>query len=275
MAGALHAKGMKCLPGIGVFLMGLALLQACASPAERLRGRADGLGLSHQILSANGFALEAFHKTGAKDKAALHVYLEGDGLAWASLNQVAADPTPRNPLMLKLMAQDGAPSLYVGRPCYNGHAEDPGCSPLLWTHRRFAPEVVESMAEALRVFLRGKAHSGLVFLGHSGGGALALLLASRFPETLAVVTVAGNADINAWADHHGYSRLQGSLNPADFPAGAFPEFHYLGGKDQNIPPTLFLPILKKRPNARVETFAGFDHVCCWESVWPEILSRLP
>lgn len=237
--------------------------------------RAEALGLSPVSLVGNGFALEAFAKAGSIGKGILHVYLEGDGLAWVSPNRVATDPTPRNPLMLKLMAQDGHSSLYLGRPCYNGHAQDPACSPLLWTHRRFAPEVVDAMAQALRGYMGGHAFTGLVFLGHSGGGALALLLAPRFSESQAVLTVAANADINAWADFHGYSRLQGSLNPADFPAGAFAEFHFLGGKDQVIPPALVLPILEKRPNARVDTIAEFDHVCCWESVWPEILSRLP
>ena len=261
--------------GIAAALLALSLLQACASPAERLRSRADAMGFSHQTLHANGFALEAFSNTGSKPGPVLHVYLEGDGRPWASLNRVSADPTTRNPLMLNLMALDRKPSLYLGRPCYNGHAQDGGCSPLLWTHRRFSPEVVGSMADALEAFLRGRGPSGLVFIGHSGGGALALLLASHFPQTLAVLTVAGNADITAWADLHGYSRLQGSLNPADYPSVGFAEYHYLGGQDPIIPPSLFLPVLRQRPNAQVTTLPGFDHVCCWESVWPEILSRLP
>jgi len=260
---------------LNLCLLGLALLQACASPAQRLQGRADELGFKHQTLNAHGYTLEAYTQSVLQAGGVWHVYLEGDGLPWARPNQVASDPTPRNPLMLNLMAQDHAASVYLGRPCYNGHEHDPGCTPLLWTHRRFGPEVVESMAQALRIFLHGVKPRGLVFLGHSGGGTLALLLASRFPETLAVLTVAGNTDIQAWADLHGYSRLQGSLNPADFPAGAFAEWHYLGSKDAVIPPSVFAPILKRRPNAQVETFTGFDHVCCWESVWPEILARLP
>jgi len=256
-------------------LLGLALLQACASPGERLRGRALDLGFSARTLTANGFALEAFASREGQRQGPLHVYLEGDGLAWADANHVSADPTPRNPLMLDLMALDGSPSLYLGRPCYNGHAEDAGCSPLLWTNRRYGPEVVESMARALRAYLSGQRGRGVVFLGHSGGGALALLLASHFPETQSVVTLAANADIDLWADHHDYSRLQGSLNPADFPAGGHPEFHYLGGKDKNIPPALLMPVLEKRPGAQARVIAEFDHVCCWKSVWTEILARLP
>jgi len=252
-----------------------ALLQACASPAERLLRRGGELGYARQTLSSQDFQLEAFYKAGRPSANVLHVYLEGDGLPWASPTQVSADPTPRNPLMLELMRQDNAPSLYLGRPCHNGHAQDPGCSPLSWTHRRYAPEVVDAMAEALAGFLRQHPHAGLVFLGHSGGGALALLLAPRFPSTLAALTLAGNADIERWARHHGYSRLQGSLNPADFAEGRFPEIHYLGGKDTIVPAALLRPELQKRRNARIETVAEFDHVCCWDALWPKILADLP
>jgi hypothetical protein len=252
-----------------------ALLQSCASPAEHLFKRAAEWGFARRTLWGNGFQLEAFFKAGSGSAAVLHVYLEGDGLPWASLSRVSADPTPRNPLMLGLMRLDPSPSLYLGRPCYNGRAEDAGCSPLLWTYRRYAPEVVESMAQALAGFLRERPHGGLVFIGHSGGGALALLLARRFAATRAAATLAGNTDIDVWADHHGYSRLQGSLNPADVVDGEFPEIHYLAEKDEVIPPALFLPVLQKRRNARIATVPGLDHACCWASPWPSILKNLP
>ncbi len=260
---------------LAVVLNLAVLLPSCASPARRLLDQGEALGFAHRVLIADGFRLEAFFKQGVDRVDVLHVYLEGDGVPWAAFDRVSTEPTPRNPVMLRLMAKDQAPSLYLGRPCYNGHARDPGCSPLLWTHRRYAPEVVEVMAAALDGFLREHPHPGLVFLGHSGGGALALLLAQLFPATRAVVTAAANADIDVWADLHDYSRLQGSLNPANFPGGKFPEFHYLGEKDETVPPHVFEPVLGRRPNARVETVEGFDHVCCWEALWPKILAHLP
>jgi len=250
-----------------------ALLPSCASPTERLLRLGEESGFAHKTLAGKGFRLEAFAKGGRGE--VLHVYLEGDGLPWASFDQISADPTPRHPLMLELMRQDRSPALYLGRPCYNGHAQDPGCSPWLWTHGRYGAEVVESMAAALAGFLLENPRGGLVFLGHSGGGALALLLAQRFPETLAVLTLAGNTDIDVWADLHHYSRLRGSLNPANFAGGAFPEIHYLGENDATIPPALFRPLLGKRRTARIVTVAGFDHVCCWDALWPKILHDVP
>jgi hypothetical protein len=270
-AGAWLARAPRLLACLAVF----ALLQACASPSERLLRRGSEMGFSRQILPGNDFQIESFYQAVPDSKQVLHVYVEGDGLPWASLNQVSADPTPGLPLMLELMRRDKSPSLYLGRPCYNGHAQDPGCSPLLWTHRRYAPEIVESMAQALTFFLRRHPYPGLVFLGHSGGGTLALLLAQRFPSTLATLSLAGNTDIDVWADYHGYSRLEGSLNPADFADSLTPEIHFLGGKDQAIPPALFIPVLQKRRNAKIETVPIFDHVCCWESVWSKLLAEVP
>ena len=61
--------------------------------------------------------------------ATLHVYLEGDGRPWLDGGtRVAADPTPRDALALRLMQRDGSPSLYLGRPCHF-IADDPHCAP--------------------------------------------------------------------------------------------------------------------------------------------------
>lgn len=255
----------------GVWLAGLV---ACATPAERVRREAAVLGLTAHTLHVNGFSVETFSRGEAASRASLHVYLEGDGVPWASLYRISPDPTPRTPLMLRMMRLDPAPALYLGRPCYYGHANDDGCSPLLWTQRRYAPEIVATMTQALRQVLAGQ-RRGLVFFGHSGGGALALLLARQFAETQAVVTFAGNLDIDRWADWHGYSRLQGSLNPAHDTGGAYAEWHYLGGQDTVMPPALLLPVLQTRQGAHIKVIADFSHGCCWESVLPEILPQLP
>lgn len=266
---------VRCAQARAAVGLVLILLQACATPAQLLRREAANLGFAPLTLTGNGFRLTAFYKASAHPGQVLHVYLEGDGLPWWSRTRVASDPTPRNPLMLRLMAMDETPSLYLGRPCYNGHAQDPGCTPLLWTHRRYAPEVVGSMAAALWAFLQKNPHTGLTFFGHSGGGALALLLAGRFRATEAVITLAGNLDIDAWADYHGYSRLEGSLNPAHSQSTGFREFHYLGEKDERVPPSVFLPLLEKRRNAHVTVVQNIEHGCCWESLWPEMLHALP
>lgn len=253
---------------------GLFLLHACATRTESLRREAAALGYLGYELPGNAYRLSAFFKPAATKSRTLHVYLEGDGQPWASRYRVAADPTPGNPVMLRLMAEDPCPALYLGRPCYMGHAGDPGCSPLVWTHRRYAPEIIDAMAVALRQFMRDGGYLGPTFMGHSGGGALALLLAERFPGTRAVVTLGANLDIDAWASHHGYTLLEGSLNPAHAVNSGHREFHYYGDRDKTTPPELFESVVAKRPHARLVAVPGYDHHCCWERLWPEILRML-
>ena len=119
------------------------------------------------------------HERPEGTQGALHVYIEGDGTPYVARYDVAADPTPRHPLMLQLMTLDPASSVYVGRPCYFGLANDPSCTPRDWTLDRFSPRIVDSMARVIEQMRTGRETDAIELYGHSGGGALAVLLAER------------------------------------------------------------------------------------------------
>jgi pimeloyl-ACP methyl ester carboxylesterase len=129
------------------------------------------------------------------------------------------------------------------------------------------------MAQVLRERLQYEGVKELVLFGHSGGGVLAVLLASRLPQTRAVVTIGANLDIDAWTDMHGYSRLGESLNPAVEPVldSSIAQLHLIGGRDRNVPPRLLQPYLIRQPDAQVVVMPGYDHVCCWRDLWPKVL----
>ena len=262
-------------------------LVACAGPTDRLRAFAAERGFERRTLVADGFSLTVFENavsagrpghpsdTGPGDVPGdiLHVYLEGDGTPWMYRVLVTPDPTPRRPLMLGLMALDRMPAVYLGRPCYNGASRDVGCDSVLWTSGRYSTAVVDSMAEAVRALLRRHRVGAVRLFGHSGGGALALLLAARVPETVDVVTIAGNLDPDAWTAHHGYTPLRESLNPAREPplAAGVAQWHLVGGEDTVVPPALVRPFVERQPNASGALFPSFGHGCCWARIWPGVL----
>lgn len=252
----------------------LSAVTACGSPAAKLYAQAEQLNLQTLELPGGAYRLAAFYKPGQAGDLTLHVYLEGDGRPWQQGRWPAADPTTRSSLMLPLLALDTKPALYLGRPCYNGRAADPGCEAKLWTSARYGEAVVGAMAAALDGFRAARGFRRLVLMGHSGGGGLAMLLAGRLPQTSAIVTLAGNYDIDIWAEHHHYLPLHESLNPARQPETGIPEWHFLAERDQTVPPDLFLAALLRRPRAHVEVIPAIDHHDGWRKLWPQILNRI-
>jgi pimeloyl-ACP methyl ester carboxylesterase len=256
------------LAALGLF----ALASGCRSASERFLGLAADRGLRAEVVTGAGFRhLVLSHERAAG--AILHVYLDGDGVPWLG-GHPAVDPTARDPLVLDLLTLDPGSAVYLGRPCYHGFGAEPLCSPALWTSARYSEAVVTSMVAAVRRILDARGAERVVWLGYSGGGVLAVLLAARMPETAGVITVAANLDIDAWADQLRSSRLVGSLNPAreaPLPPGVF-QRHYLGGRDRTV------PVEAARRGVAVGTdivvVPDYDHRCCWRDLWPAVLAEL-
>ena len=253
----------------------IALLGGCAGPSERFAARASALGFGAARVEGEGFAHVVYRPAGLRPDGGrvLHIYLDGDGTPWER-GRPAPDPTPREPLVLRMMALDPAPRVYLGRPCYHGLVAAPPCVPALWTDARYSEAVVASLAAAARRLLAMTGHAEIVWLGYSGGGTLAVLLASRMPETAGVVTVAANLDVEGWAELHGQSRLAGSLSPArrpPLPARIY-QRHYAGGRDRVVPPGIVAggEILPET----LRVIPEYDHTCCWVELWPRLLEEV-
>ena len=90
------------------------------------------------------------------------------------------------------MTLDPGPAVYVGRPCYHGLGDRASCVPALWTSGRYSESVVTSMAAAVQRVVAARGIERTVWIGYSGGGVLAVLLAPRVPETVGLVTIAAN-----------------------------------------------------------------------------------
>jgi len=256
----------------------LVLLQGCATPSEKFIDTATEFGFSMQELDGMPYKHRVFINPKAKyvdNIDELHVYLDGDGTPWRSGNRIAEDPTPRNPLILKLMKQDQAPAILLGRPCYYGLSLSESCSNTLWTSDRYASVIVDSMIAALNRWISARKIDHLVLIGFSGGGALATLMAPRLHEVSTVVTIAANLDIKAWSDYHAYLQLSGSFNPmtdAQIPS-QIRQIHLAGLKDTNVPASIIESFSAMQKDAIFLPQPEYTHDCCWDKIWSEFLKK--
>lgn len=266
------AGGTRAAAWIVVAALAFAQL-GCATPVERIDAFAAQQGWSRELRDGAGFRHVVFVNTARDAGDRLHVYLEGDGSPYLDRWTVAPDPTPRRPLMLHLMALDSAPSVYVGRPCYLGLARDPPCVPADWTLDRYSERVVVSLARVIDQLRRDGAYRAVELYGHSGGGALAVLLAPRLPGVDRVVTLGGNLDTESWADLHGFTALRGSLNPVrQGPLSpAIRQLHLAGADDEFVPVWIIRRAAPLLGGGDVEVLPGVTHTAGWAGQWQAVL----
>ena len=261
------------LPGLLLCVGGCAsLLQ---SPAEQADTMAREAGFVAQ--PDPGRFVRMYLKAPPGGAQALTVYIEGDGARWRAADLPPADPTPENPLALRLAVRDPAPAVaYIGRPCqYLDEATLADCDPALWTSGRYSEAALGMMTGALEALVKTTGARSLTLIGHSGGGAMAALLAEHRSDTACLISVAAPLDIAAWTDAIGVSPLRTSINPFDLAArlSSVPQVHYTGARDDVVPPTSIARFLKAVPRAREVRLEKFDHDCCWVDEWVELRAR--
>lgn len=262
----------------------LALILLIAACATAPPNQGQRLETAHAIAAKRGwqetqidtraFVLKTWGPEEATDARAdaLWIYIEGDGLAYLGAERISDDPTPVAPLALALaLAQPEGLAVYLARPCqYLAHADT--CSSKYWTDRRFSPEVIESMNEAVATLKARYQASRLTLVGYSGGAAIAALLAARRSDVVRLVTVAGNLSIKAWTDAKFLSPLRGSLDPADERQQLvhIDQWHFVGGADEVVPANLTEAFTAGMPHAHLVREDDFDHRCCWVDAWPRL-----
>ena len=228
---------------VGVWLQGLALLisallSGCQSPLQALQDQALIRHQHLEVIHTPTFPLMLGMPSPAPVSPRLRVYLEGDGHAWATSRQPSLDPSPLNLMMAKLAFSDPTPSVYLARPCQ--FVSTQACTPLMWTDRRFSPEVLASLDHALDQIKARLGNQDFELVGYSGGAALALLLASRRDDIAQVQTLAGNLSPRQWVALHDLRPLTGSLEPLDERQrlAQVRQRHFVGIEDRVVPPPL-------------------------------------
>ena len=216
-----------------------------------------------------------------RPNAALHVYIEGDGVAWRSRRRISEDPTPVEPIGLALAIADptDANVLYLGRPCQYGFSDESLCRPFLWTAARFGETMIDAMDRRLSRLrdAPGLARGPLHLIGYSGGGVVATLLAARRHDVDQLVTVAAPLDIDTWTRRAGVSRLAASLSPMDHleELRGLQQIHFAGRDDTRVPLAAtesFLRALEPDTTSRLLIIDEMDHRA-WPSRWRAIVTE--
>ena len=260
-----------------LLLAGCSILPSASERQVHATDLAASKGWLPSHIPAGIFDLVAYAPPSLAVGEPLTVYIEGDGLAWLSGNQPSSDPTPRDPLALRLaLAQPAGHAVYLARPCQFVDAARTGCPQRYWTDARSAPEVITGTSLAISAMQQRFKATQLVLVGYSGGGAVAAMVAARRTDVVRLVTVAGNLDHRAWTTHHRVRPLHASLNAVDSAPllADLPQVHFLGGKDRVVPP----PLAKQWPAAfrgqnaaNIRILEDADHGCCWVERWPSLL----
>ncbi|MFK7866255.1 MAG: hypothetical protein AB8B77_02305 [Alphaproteobacteria bacterium] len=223
--------------------------------------------------------------------APLMVYLEGDGIAYAANGLATSDPTPLDPVGLRLAALDKSPNrLWLARPCHYslqatgddliaGTLPD-DCESRYWTNARYSSSIIDTLEQAINETSIEHGLKDIHLIGYSGGGAVALLLADRLKNIASLRTIAGNLDPVGLGKHRGDFALSGSLDPTDIAVSIqhIPQLHYVGEDDDIIPDWIassFIDNMNRIDCVKILQIEDADHVKGWTEFWQRAHAHLP
>lgn len=249
--------------------------QARLETADLLAARA---GMTEENISVLPFIIRSYQRLNDPNEETVRIYIEGDGYAWQNLTTPSHNPTPVNPIGLKLATHDsGRNVMYFARPCqYNQLYDIKTCKNDYWTSNRFSSEIVDAMDQAIKKALSKTKFKKIELIGFSGGGAIAVLLAAQRNDIYSIRTVAGNLDTKTFTDIHNVSEMTGSKNPVSvaLKINTVPQIHFIGAKDYIISEEIFHSYYKASQHSQcVKSFVlkNADHQKSWVINWGKLL----
>ncbi|MCK9196785.1 MAG: hypothetical protein M0P16_07350 [Syntrophales bacterium] len=232
--------------------------------------------LEKSSLKTSSFTLTAYSRA-SRPGGTLNLYIEGDGSAWIIPAWRSLDPSPRNPLVLEMAALDPAANVaYLARPGQYPAPDSSRVDPAYWSDKRFAPEVIAAMNEAIDSLKAITGAGKINLVGYSGGAAIAVLITTRRSDIISLRTVAGNLDPEAVNRFHHVSPLTGSLNPMDVAdkLKGLPQRHFIGPKDTVIPSFIASSFVKRAGSPdglEITVVKGASHSKGWREQWKLLL----
>ena len=237
---------------------------------------ASGARMEKFFIKTGQFELSGYKRFGNPAVREVSIYIEGDGLAFLSRNVISRDPTPRDPVSLRLAALDPSANVaYIARPCqYQSQAKLARCSHGYWTDARFAPEVVRETDIAVDAVVQASGASRVRLYGYSGGGVLAAILAGMRTDVVSLTTFASPLDHAVWTGSKGFTPLSSSVNAIDRLGNSVrvAQTHFIGKDDDVVPvgavSSYVEAVRRAGGKAGLVVLDGVDHRCCWADRWP-------
>lgn len=257
--------------------MGCAIMPVCMDRSSKAQAIADEAGFSKEYIKAGDFTLMTYQRFN-KPSDTISIYIEGDGRSWETRHELSRDPTPSNPVALKLAALDISDNVaYIARPGQYPLSGIPDCDSKYWSSSRFAPEVVASMSQAIDILKEKAGVKYVQLLGYSGGGAIAVLVTAKRHDVRALRTVAGNLNSKAFCNYHHVDQLDGSMDPMDAAqdVARIPQLHFVGLKDKIVPLAIaesFVQAQGDKDDRRISVVDGVTHNDGWTKRWRELLA---
>jgi len=229
--------------------------------------------LVQQKIATDDFLLTTYQRfDSTADNKQMVVYIEGDGMAWISRDQLSSNPTPVQPIALKLASIDTNDNvLYIARPCqYLWPQKMNRCSSRYWSDKRGSEEVISSINQAISIVKQKQNISSIRLIGYSGGGGIAALIADRRADVSEFVSVSGNLNYKLFTQTHNLSPMNGSIDPITIAnqIGSIPQIHYVGADDKIIPKQIALSFSDK---VKVINDVSHDN---WPDKWAQILRTI-
>ena len=256
----------------------IAFLTACSAHNVDQR-RQDAFSIAKKAgfqpfkLKTKLFGVNGYFKKG-NNTSEPTIYIEGDGFAWIDKYTISRNPTPRNPLALRLASIDSSDTVfYLPRPCqYVDMLQEKNCSQNYWTNARFSSEVIDSFDQALVLIKNEINANGFHLVGFSGGGAVATLLAEKRNDIKSLRTIAGNLDHVSLNIYKKVSPLSGSLNPMNLAPEIkhIPQIHFTGSDDKVVPSWVaknFVKATGKGSCASAHSVMNAEHMDGWLIPW--------
>lgn len=252
----------------------ILLVTGCAAPpTAKLAAQNNFNKIYIQTAKFNLASYQKILKYGAD----VNIYIEGDGSAWRARNRLSADPSPHYGTTMQLAILDPNPNVvYLARPCqYSPQDLKTVCDSKYWSLARYSQEVVSALDSAISQIKMQYHAKQIHLIGYSGGGALAVLIASQRTDIASIRTVAGNLDLCTMDKIHDTTPLSESLDPLAVAKQVqhISQLHFVGGKDHIVPQIVAKNFVKESgldANA-VVVINKASHNTHWDKHWLQLL----